>query len=87
MLWLVFLLALAWPGNALSKSCSEMKRELARLRLEYHTYATRSSEASGPITFDGLVEILDKIVALKNEMRQSNCKKIPPRPKFPSSKD
>ncbi|MGB6068622.1 MAG: hypothetical protein WBG50_27755 [Desulfomonilaceae bacterium] len=65
---------------AAAKSCVQFNRELAELRLEYQTYANSPSAKSGGITFDGLVEILDKIVALQSEMRKANCK-VPPRKK------
>ncbi len=63
-----------------AKSCIQFNKELAELRLEYKTYANSASDKSGGITFDGLVEILDKIVALQIEMRRANCR-VPPRKK------
>lgn len=64
---------------AQAASCGEMTRRLARLRLQYHEYAGNAQGKSGEVTFEGLVEILDKIVHLKDEMRKMNCK-VPPRP-------
>jgi len=61
-------------------SCGEMTKKLGRLRLEYHHYVTNPQKKANDFTFDGLVEILDKIVELKAEMQKTNCK-IPPRPK------
>lgn len=56
--------------------CGRSTKELARLRAEYKEYAAQTTKSG--VTFDGLVEILDKIVLLKSEMRKANCK-IPPR--------
>ena len=68
------------PCAAAAKSCPQFNKELAELRLEYQTYANSPSTKSGGITFDGLVEILDKIVALETQMRKADCK-VPPRKK------
>jgi len=67
-------------GAAQAESCGQMTKRLSRLRLEYHHYVTNPQKKADDFTFDGLVEILDKIVDLKAEMQKSNCK-IPPRPK------
>jgi hypothetical protein len=67
--------------NATAKDCAAMTRELVRLRSEYHDYVSRSSKEPAEITFDRLVAILDKIVAVKSDMRKSNECKIPLRPK------
>ncbi|HMK33532.1 MAG TPA: hypothetical protein VK463_00595 [Desulfomonilaceae bacterium] len=64
-------------GPAWTLDCASSTKELARLRNEYKEYSARNGK--GGVTFDGLVEILDKIVKLKSEMRKSNCK-------IPSSK-
>jgi hypothetical protein len=61
---------------ACAADCAGLTKELNRLRLEYKEYAAKTGKAG--VTFDGLTEILDKIVKLKAEMRK-NCKKIPPR--------
>ena len=63
-----------------------MARELERLRHDYHQYATSAPADGMPITFDGLVSILDKIIAVKRDMESSSCKKIPPRRKMPEGK-
>lgn len=76
----VLVLFLVLPCAAVAKSCTQFNKELAELRLEYQTYANSPSAKSGSVTFDGLVEILDKIVALESEMRKANCK-VPPRKK------
>jgi hypothetical protein len=73
-------LFLLLPCTVTAKSCPQFNKELADLRVEYQTYANSPSAKSGGITFDGLVEILDKIVALEIEMRKANCK-VPPRKK------
>jgi hypothetical protein len=79
---LVFLI-LTLVETAAAKSCASMTQELTRLRTEYHNYATGESRKDAEMTFDGLVGILDKIVALKAEMRKNECK-IPQRPRnFP----
>jgi len=74
------LLLLLLPCAVEAKSCPQFNKELAALRLEYETYANSPSAKSGGITFEGLVEILDKIVDLETEMRKANCK-VPPRKK------
>ncbi|MGO9571596.1 MAG: hypothetical protein ACLP5H_29070 [Desulfomonilaceae bacterium] len=79
----VLLLCLFLPCAAAAKSCPQFNKELAELRIEYQSYANSPSAKSGGITFDGLVEILDKIVALEAEMRKANCK-VPPRKKVES---
>jgi exopolyphosphatase/pppGpp-phosphohydrolase len=66
--------AITAPSSAFD--CGRSTKELARLRAEYKEYAAQTSKSG--VTFDGLVEILDKIVKLKSEMRKANCK-IPPR--------
>jgi hypothetical protein len=76
----VLVVFLLFPCAALAKSCPQFHKELAELRLEYQTYANSPSAKSGGVTFDGLAEILDKIVALETEMRKANCK-VPPRKK------
>jgi hypothetical protein len=76
----VVLICLLYPCAAAAKSCPQFNKELAALRLEYETYANSPSGKSGGITFDGLVEILDKIVALETQMRKAECK-VPPRKK------
>jgi hypothetical protein len=68
-------LAVAGPGW--SADCSGLAKQLNSLRLEYKEYAAKTDKAS--ITFDGLTEILDKIVKVKGEMSKAGCKKIPPR--------
>lgn len=76
----VLFLCLLLPCAATAKTCPQFNKELAELRSEYQTYANSPSAKSGDVTFDGLVEILDKIVALEAEMRKANCK-VPPRKK------
>jgi hypothetical protein len=76
----VLALFLLLPCAAAAKSCPQFNKELVELRLAYQTYANSPSAKSGGVTFDGLVEILDKIVALESEMRKANCK-VPPRKK------
>lgn len=78
--------AIFLTGTAEAATCGEMTRRLARLRLEYRNYVTSPQKKAGDITFDGLAEILDKIVALKAEMQKVNCK-IPPRPNSFQGKD
>lgn len=74
-------LFLLLPCLATAKGCPQFNKELAKLRLEYETYANSPSAKTGGVTFDGLVEILDKIVALETEMRKASCK-VPPRKKM-----
>ena len=74
------LLCIVFPGWASAqKSFGAMTKELYQLRLEYHQLVNGPDAKSRRITFDELVQVLDKIVDLKNRMRRSNCK-IPPRP-------
>jgi hypothetical protein len=63
-------------GPAWAADCAGLTKELNRLRIEYKEYAGKTDKAG--IAFDGLTEILDKIVKLKAEIRK-NCDKIPPR--------
>lgn len=52
-----------------------MKKELVQLRTEYHEYVTTGKAGkSDGVQFDKLVEILDRIIDLKRQMRESNCK-------------
>jgi hypothetical protein len=85
IVWAFVLLVIVMVDPVAAKSCAALTQELARMRQEYHDYASGKSKTSGEVTFDGLVAILDKIVALKNEMRKSDCK-IPPRLKRSSEK-
>ena len=55
-----------------------MSKELGELRVEYTAYAEANSSRSDLVTFEGLCEILDKIVALKNAMIKADCR-VPPR--------
>lgn len=72
---IIALLLIAIPAYAAEKkSCAAMQKELSRLRTEYHEYASGSDKASGEISFDKLSEILDEIIKLKQEMRDSDCK-------------
>jgi len=85
MVRIFFVLAMLLPEIALAKSCGSMTQELARLRQDYHKYATAPPTDGTGITFDQLATLLDKIVALKHDMRKSECK-IPPRPTFRDEK-
>jgi hypothetical protein len=76
LLALVFLIML--PSSTFAKGCGAMTRELGQLREEYRAYANSASSKPDAVTFEGLCEILDKIVELKNTMRKSGCK-VPPR--------
>ena len=75
---LVFILVITVTAQA--KTCSALRKELAELRREYHTYAINGREGSESVGFEKLTEMLDKIIELKRVMRESNCK-IPPRKK------
>ncbi|MBM3299889.1 MAG: hypothetical protein FJY85_08035 [Deltaproteobacteria bacterium] len=57
-----------------------MTKKLNDLRADYHRYATGEGAGVAGISFQELVEKLDKIVKLKEEMRNVDCK-IPPSPK------
>jgi hypothetical protein len=77
----IFLFLFAFlPTVACGKSCGKMTQELQRLRQDYHKYATSAQPDGAAIAFDGLVAILDKIVALKHDMQRSHCP-LPPRGK------
>ncbi len=75
-IFLVALFAAAANSPVWAADCAGLTKELNRLRLEYKEYSAKTSK--GGVTFDGLAEILDKIVKVKSEMRKS-CPKIPPR--------
>ena len=75
---LVLALIISLPSWSLAKSCAKMTKELGELRMEYTTYAETSSSRSDLLTFEGLCEILDKIVELKNAMIKAGCR-VPPR--------
>jgi hypothetical protein len=77
------LVTLMFPSLAAAAAagCPALKKQLARLRMEYQSYATSSELKPDGAGFDELAEILDKIVDVKAQMRKiPNCK-IPPRPK------
>jgi hypothetical protein len=78
---LICALLMLVPESAWPRSCASMNMELRRLRLEYHKNATTMTQTKGALTFEDLVSILDRIVELKNDMREADCK-IPPRPKY-----
>jgi len=73
------------PAVACGKSCGKMTQELQRLRQDYHKYATSAQTDGTAVTFEGLVAILDKIVALKQDMQRSHCP-VPPRGKSATPK-
>lgn len=59
-----------------------MKKKLEEMRKDYHSFATGKDPAAGPISFEELSARLDKIVKLKEEMRNAEpaCA-VPPRSK------
>jgi len=72
---IIALLLMAIPAYAAEKkSCASLQKELSRLRTEYHEFASGSDKASGEISFDKLAEMLDEIIKLKQEMRDTDCK-------------
>jgi hypothetical protein len=71
---LATLLALAASGPVWSADCARLTKELNRLRLDYKEYAASKDKDKAQVTFNGLVEILDKIIKLKDEMRDARCK-------------
>jgi hypothetical protein len=74
------LLCITFPGWVCAqKGCRTLTKELYQLRLQYHRLVN-NRDAKTRAGFDELVEVLDKIVDLKNQMRKSNCE-IPLRPK------
>jgi hypothetical protein len=76
---LIFALIISLPSWSLAaKSCGKMTKELEELRVEYTAYAEANSSRPDSVTFEGLCEILDKIVQLKNAMIKAGCK-VPPR--------
>lgn len=76
---LALVLLIILPSSTFAKSCGAMTKELEQLRAEYREYAHGGSTKSGAVTFEGLCEVLDKIVELKNAIRKSCPKtKIPP---------
>ena len=84
---LALALIICLPSWSFAKSCGAMTKELEQLREEYRTYANSTSTKSDAVTFEGLCEILDKIVELKNAMRKSSCKIPPRKPKVRTEPD
>ncbi len=82
---ILLILWFAVPGTGLAQTCWEMSQELAKLRQHYVDYVHWAADDSETVTFEGLVEILDEIIKVKNQMRNENCK-IPPRKKPPAKK-
>ena len=81
---LILALIVSLPSWSSAKSCGKMTKELEELRTEYTAYAENNSSKTDSVTFEGLCEILDKIVELKNAMIKAGCPKIPsrkPRPR------
>ncbi|MFH1116892.1 MAG: hypothetical protein V1792_23495 [Pseudomonadota bacterium] len=78
LLWPVLLATVAGMGTAFG--CTKLEKDLARLRKEFHRFASTSGKDGTSITFEDIAEKLDKIVDIKNEMRKKGCK-IPPRTK------
>ena len=78
LLALLFLIIL--PSSTFGKGCGAMIKELQQLRAEYREYANGGATKSDPVTFEGLCDILDKIVELKNTISKSCPRtKVPPR--------
>ena len=75
---LIIALIISLPSWSFAKSCGKMTKELEELRVEYTAYAETNFSRSDLVTFEGLCEILDKIVELKNAMIKAGCK-VPPR--------
>ncbi len=84
---LVLALIISLPSWSLAKSCAKMTKELGELRMEYTTYAETNSSRSDLVTFEGLCEILDKIVELKNAMIKAGCKVPPRKPRARTDRD
>ncbi len=79
LLLTILILVLVFPTVIFAKGCAAMTKELEQLRLEYQTYARSPSARSGGVTFEQLVEILDRIVELKAAMIKLPKCKIPER--------
>ena len=78
--FLLFTLVAPSFAAGAAAGCPALKKQLARLRMEYQRYATSPELKPDASGFDELTELLDKIVDVKAEMRKSGCKP-PPRPK------
>jgi hypothetical protein len=81
--WVVLGVVLSGPAPA--ETCASMNRELSRLRAEYRSHARHTRDEPRDVAFQRLTAILDKIVALKHEMRKANCE-VPPRQPAPRDK-
>lgn len=74
------------PAQVPAKSCAALKKDLVHLRSEYHKYVTTGkTDKSEGVKFERLVKILDEIIDLKRQMRESNCK-VPLRQTEPKGK-
>ncbi len=84
---LILALIISLPSWSSAKSCGKMTRELEELRSEYTAYAENNSSKTDSVTFEGLCEILDKIVALKNAMIKAGCQVPSRKPKARTDRD
>jgi hypothetical protein len=75
-IFLAAILLAALNGLAWAADCAGLRKELNSLRLEYKEYASKVDKTG--VTFDGLAEILDKIVKVKSEMSKLPKCTVPP---------
>jgi hypothetical protein len=76
-IFLSAVLLAAITGPAWAADCAGLRKELNSLRLEYKEYSAKTDKSG--VTFDGLAEILDKIVKVKSEMNKLPKCTVPPR--------
>jgi hypothetical protein len=80
ILVLALVILITLPSSTFAKSCGAMIKELEQLRAEYLEYANGGVNKSDAVTFEGLCEILDKIIESKNAISKACPRtKIPPR--------
>ncbi|MFH0823363.1 MAG: hypothetical protein V2B18_11480 [Pseudomonadota bacterium] len=78
MLWRIFSVLLLADACPALDPCAEMQKSLKQLRLQFRDMARNPSKTSGEVRFDKLMTVMDRIIALKATMRQTNCR-TPPR--------
>lgn len=68
------ILCLATGAAAAPKTqCAEMRKELARLRIEYKRYASGAIPYTGEVQFETIAQMIDEIIELKRKLRKSDC--------------
>jgi hypothetical protein len=73
----LLLLVTVFSGAVYASGCPELTRKVTKLKEEYRSLAHNPTPGSKGVSFDELADLLDKIIALKAEMRKAKCR-IPP---------